>query len=88
MLNTTEMKKIVITESQFKKIFEDSAPMLDDNSDIAEFNDTGKVSTTAPVHDNNGNLEYGELPDTDKIGKRLCFQNFFANATGGARTCP
>jgi hypothetical protein len=81
------MRKISITESQFKRLFE-NGPLLDDSSDIKEFGNPSEISTTAPIHDTDGNLEYGNPPDTDQVAKRLSYQNWWANSTGGARINP
>lgn len=60
------MKRILINESQFKLIFEGDAPGFDESDDTKEYSGS-EISTTSPIHDEEGNLEKGIEVDTDEI---------------------
>lgn len=69
------MKVIKLTESQFHRLFESSlAPSFDDD-DVKEYNGS-EVSTTANVHDANGNLNYGHMPNSDEFADTQTYQGF------------
>lgn len=83
------MKKIKINESQLNKIFEANGVSIPnvDNSDLKEFPGS-EVNVTSNVLSPNGDLEYGNPTNTDKIQKTLTIQNYWANAKNGARVVP
>lgn len=61
------MKIITLNESQFKRLFEsDKAPDFS-GGDLEEFPGAGEISTTTNVMNADGDLEYGEEPETDKF---------------------
>lgn len=69
------MKVIKLTESQFRRLFEsDSAPSFD-GGDVKEYGG-GENSTTATVHDSDGNPKYGHMPDTDDFADTQTYQGF------------
>jgi hypothetical protein len=82
------MKKITLNESQFRKLLEAETAPTFDNGDVKEYNSDAEISTTAPVHDENGEYKYGKQHDTDELGDFLTLQNYWANAQNGARVMP
>jgi hypothetical protein len=81
------MKIIKLTESQFKTILEANgvvAPNFD-GGDLKEYPGS-EVSTTANVTNQDGELEYGFMPTTDKYANTQTPQNYLAN--GRLRTRP
>lgn len=82
------MKVIKLTESQFKKIimFESTVPSFN-GGDLKEYPGS-ETSVTANVTNSDGEKEYGEPTDADKIQKKLAIQNYWANASNGARLQP
>lgn len=80
-----KMKKIKITESQYKRIFEsDGVVGLDANSDIKKYNPS-EVSTTANITDPDGNTEYGKPIETDNVSKQMVIQNWWSGPLKGTR---
>ena len=76
------MKNIIITEAQFNRLFETSAPSFD-NGDVVEFPGS-QISTTATVHDSDGEAKYGKMPTTDKVSKSMTPQNYWLNLSNNA----
>lgn len=74
------MRRIKLTESQFKNLLESNSIGAPDfqGGDIKEYPGS-EVSTTSNVTNQNGEIEYGEPTDTDKIQKTLTLQNYWAN---------
>lgn len=80
------MKKIIITEAQLRKIVEShvfgTAPTFD-NGDVKEFNDGTEISTSATIHDEDGNPKYSDPTTTDNVQDVLSIQNYWANGING-----
>lgn len=74
------MRRIKLTESQFKNLLESNSISAPDfqGGDIKEYPGS-EVSTTSNVTNQNGEIEYGKPTDTDKIQKTLTLQNYWAN---------
>lgn len=58
------MKIIQLNEEQFKRLFESSSVPNFNGGDIEEY-PSSEISITEPVPNDDGELEYGEMPDTD-----------------------
>ena len=74
------MKKILISEAQFGRIFEDSKVPDFNGGDIEEY-PGAEVNTTAPVTNSDGDIEYGKSPTANKITRKLVPQQY--GALGG-----
>ena len=74
------MKKILISEAQFARIFEDNKVPDFNGGDIEEY-PGAEVNTTAPVTNSDGDVEYGKPTTADKITRRLVPQQY--GALGG-----
>jgi hypothetical protein len=74
------MRTIILTESQFRQLME--ITKLEDN--VQEY-PKGQIGTTTNVHDENGDVETGEQPDTDKFARIGTRQDWWRNvmAQGG-----
>lgn len=71
------MKRIQLNEEQFRRLFEAANVPNFNGGDIKEFPGS-EVSTTASVHNDDGELEYGEMPDTDEFAKEQTPQQWGA----------
>ena len=72
-------KTVILTESQWDMLLnllesDSGAPDYDDG-DIKEFPGS-EVSTTAVVHDTDGDPKYGKAPTTDKVAGELTNQRW------------
>ena len=81
------MKTIKLTESQLRLISEDDGPGYN-NGDIHEFGGASEIGTSAVVHDEDGNPDFGDDVLTDELGDFLAVQNWWANAHCGGRVVP
>lgn len=82
------MKTIILTEEQLNMLIEtESAPDFE-GGDVKEFGNSSEVSTTATVHDVDGNPKYGEMPIGDELGDFLAVHNWWANSHNGGRVVP
>lgn len=75
-LNKKRIMRIIITEKQLMMLAESLKDLSDSPTAIPEYMGD-KVTTTVPVHDDEGNVETGKQPDTDAIGKKLSPQSPF-----------
>ena len=73
----TTMKIIQLNEEQFLRLFEDANVPNFNGGDIKEYPGS-EVSSTSSVHDNDGELEYGIMPDTDKFSHQQTPQQWGA----------
>lgn len=60
------MKIIQLKEEQFNRLFESSNVPNFNGGDIREYPGS-EISTTEPIVDDDGDLNYGKMPDTDKF---------------------
>lgn len=75
------MKKIRITEEQMNRLFEgngSAAPNFN-GGDLKEYPGS-EVLATSNVHNSDGELEYGNPTDTDKVQKDICNNAFWTNS--------
>lgn len=76
------MKKVKITESQFKRIFEsgnNQAPNYN-GGDTKEYVGS-EVKTTSQIHNMNGEIINGKEPTTDKIAQQKTQTNYWLGNT-------
>lgn len=73
------MKKILISESQFSRLFEDSNVPDFNGGDIEEYPGS-EISATAHVTNADGDTEYGKEPTTDDIANKLTPQQWGAKS--------
>ena len=73
------MRTIILNEEQINRLFEANNYVPNfDGGDIKEFPSSTDVSSTANIHNSDGNLEYGEGPTTDDIANKLTPQQWGA----------
>lgn len=78
------MRTIILNESQFIRLLEVEGGPTFNNGDMKEFHGS-ENGIDAPVHDEQGNLEYAESPDTDVIAGEITPQNWFFSNHRGSR---
>lgn len=77
------MKRIKITESQFKKLFNEStnqAPNFN-GGDTKQYVGS-EVKNSAQIHNMNGDIVNGKEPTTDKISKEKSQTNYWLGNYG------
>lgn len=80
------MTRIIINESQFKRLFKEGNSWPDFNGgDVTEYNTGQKISPTTTIHDEDGNPKYGKPKFTDDVADDLNPQNFFMYGQGIGR---
>jgi hypothetical protein len=81
------MKIIKLTECQFQRIFEGKNGNIAPSFNGGNINEYPKneISTTANVTKNDGDIDFGDAPTTDKIANQMTTQNYYANGLKTAR---
>lgn len=76
------MKKIKITENQFKRVFEASSKQAPNfnGGDTKEYLGS-EVKTSAPIHTMDGDIVNGKEPTTDKIAQQKTQTNYWLGNT-------
>lgn len=69
------MKRFIITEDQMQMLKEANNFIGFDDDDVKEYNGGSEISNSANIHDSDGNIIYGDQPDTDDIADQLVNQN-------------
>ena len=82
------MKKIKITENQYKRlfervIFEDGAPKIGGSK--IPFAKASQVGITSTVTDTDGNEKDGDSYDADDVTRKMGNSNVMGNTVGGYR---
>lgn len=81
------MKIIKLTESQFQRVFEGKnggiVPSFN-GGDMKEYPGS-EITTSTPVTNSNGEIEYGKQPTTDDFANQQCTQNYYANGLKNSR---
>ena len=80
------MKIIKLNESQFQRIFEGQGGNVPafNGGDLKEYPNS-EVSTTTNITNSNGELEYGEQHDTNRVAKQVTQQNYGVRGQGYPR---
>ena len=68
------MKTIILNEERFRLMLESMVPDLE-GGDLKEYPGS-EVGTTTNVTNQDGDIENGEMPDTDRISRRLTPQQW------------
>lgn len=77
------MKTIIISESQFNRLFETHLDFNDGG--VPDYIDGGEVTVSNNVTDSDGEPQIGKQPTTDEFADTQSVQNYWANGARGGR---